>query len=78
MRLANLNEFRRMVFTLESAPSVRTLRAQIDGGKIPGGMIQGGRYYVDLDAYDTATQLRAGLLARQRELSGNPLLQGLL
>ena len=78
MRLAKLTEFRSMVFTPESAPSVRTIRLQIDQGKIPGGMVQGGRYYVDLDAYDVATNLRAGLLARQRELSRDPLLEGLL
>ena len=78
MRLAKLTEFRRMVFTPESAPSVRTLRVQIDQDKIPGGMMQGGRYYVDLDAYDLATNMRAGLLARQRELTSNPLLEGLL
>ena len=78
MRLANLTEFRRMIFTPDSAPSFCTLRVQIKKKTLPGGLVQGGRYYVDLDAYDRAQNLRAGLLAKQRELSSNPLLDGLL
>ena len=76
MRLAKLREFRRLVYSPQSAPSLTTLRARI--WEIPGGTIQWGRYYVDLDEYDRATGLRAKLEASQRELAKNSLLEGLL
>ena len=78
MRLAKLSEFRRLIYTPESAPTPETLRAQIDARKIPGGTVMNGRYFVDLDEFDRATNLRAGIAERQRERSRNPLLQGLL
>ena len=76
MRLAKLSEFRRLIFTPDSAPKLDTLRAKID--KIPGGTIQAGRYYVDLDEYDRATNLRMGIEAKRAELAKNPLLDGLI
>jgi hypothetical protein len=75
MRLGKLTEFRSLVFTPDSAPTLATLRARID--EIPGGTIQLGRYFVDLDEYDRATKLRASIDARQRELAAAPELQGL-
>ncbi|HEX5461867.1 MAG TPA: hypothetical protein VFX20_18025 [Steroidobacteraceae bacterium] len=78
MRLAKLSEFRRLIYTPESAPSDSTLRRRIDKGLIPGGTTQQGHYYVDLDDYDRATKLRARLTAQQAELAKNPLLAGLL
>jgi len=76
MRLAALAEFRRLVYTPESAPAPSTLRRNIE--KIPGGQRIGGRCYVDLDAFDRATNLREGIRAREQELAENPLLDGLL
>lgn len=78
MRLAKLSEFRRLVYTPESAPSDSTMRRRIDKGQVPGGIVQQGHYYVDLDEYDRATKLRARLTAQQAELARNPLLAGLL
>lgn len=78
MRLANLNEFRRIFFTPESAPSTCTLRRRIEKEEIPGGQIICGRYYVDLDEYDRALNVRKGLAARQSALASHPLLEGLV
>lgn len=78
MRLASLNEFRGMVYTPESAPSLRTLRARVRAGKIAGGRTEGARYYVDLDEYDRAHQLRAAVGARQSELRRDELLARLV
>lgn len=78
MRLAKLSEFRRLVYTPLSAPSDSTMRRRIDKGQVPGGTVQQGHYYVDLDEYDRATKLRARLTAQQAELARNPLLAGLL
>lgn len=75
MRLASLNEFRGMVYTPESAPS---LRSRVRAGKIAGGRTEGARYYVDLDEYDRAHQLRAAVGARQSELRRDELLAGLV
>lgn len=75
MRLAKLSEFRRMVFAEGSAPSLNTLRTRIRD--IPGGRIEMGHYYVDLDEYDRATRLRERLAAEQAELERNPLVAGL-
>lgn len=78
MRLAKLSEFRRLIYAPGSAPKMQTLRRWIDAGKIPGGTIHVGRYYVDLDEFDRATNLRAGIAARLAELEKDPLLDGLL
>lgn len=78
MRLAKLSEFRRLIYTPASAPSDSTLRRRIDKGQVPGGTIQQGHYYVDLDEYDRATKLRARLTARLTELEHHPLLADLL
>ena len=77
MRLAKLSEFRRLVYTPDSAPSERTLRARIRAGKVPGGKLDAGHYCVDLDAYDSATRLRRGLAERLSELERDPLLADL-
>ena len=76
MRLAKLSEFRRPVYSPHSAPSMRTLRAHIQ--EIPGGIVEAGHYYIDLDEYDRAHALRAGIAARRTELAKDPLLEGLI
>jgi len=54
VRLARLSEFRRNYFTEKSAPSVRTLRDQIENNMVPGGYKDPtGRYWVDLDTYES-------------------------
>lgn len=78
MRRASLKEFRELVYTPRSAPAMATLRARIDAGKIPGGGIEAGRYYVDLDAFDRATNLSNDLEARRQALMKSPVLEGLI
>lgn len=78
MRLAKLSEFRDLVYTAQSAPSVETLRRRVHKGLIPGGRIDHGRYYVDLDEYNRATNLRSRLCSEQAELAQNPFLAGLV
>lgn len=78
MRLAKLTEFRRLFYTPESAPALSTLRVRIADQELPGGRIEGGRYYVDLDEYDAATRTSLKLAERRRQLSEDPALQGLL
>ncbi len=78
MRLAKLSEFRSLFYTPTSAPAESTLRRRIDRGLIPGGTVDAGRYYVDLDEYARATNLKARLRAEEKELEQNPLLKDLL
>jgi hypothetical protein len=76
MRLAKLSEFRRLFYTPDSAPSLATLRSRID--EIPGGRKMSGHYYVDLDEFDRANDLRKAVDDRQAELKREPLLEGLI
>lgn len=76
MRLASLKEFRSLVYSPDSAPTIDTLRARLD--KIPGGRRDGKRCYVDLDEYDRATNLSAQVMAKRDRLAKNPALKGLL
>lgn len=74
MRLASLKEFRKLVYTPDSAPAMSTLRGRIDAGKIPGGGIEGRTYGVDMQQFRAANNphdwplpqqyrmLRAGLV----------------
>lgn len=78
MRLAKLTEFRRLVYTPDSAPSVETLRRRIDRCQIPGGRKEGSRYWVDLDVFDSVTHFRAGLETKRRQLAAHPALEGLI
>ena len=78
MRLAKLSEFRRVIYTPESAPARKTLRRRIDAGKLPGGLVQNGHYYVDLDEFDHVTGLRQKACERKAELEAEPLLAGLI
>lgn len=78
MRLAKLSEFRRMIYAEGSGPSLTTLRIRINSNEIPGGRIEHGHYYVDMDEYDRATGLRSSLAAQQAEAAKDPLLAGLI
>lgn len=77
MRLAKLSKFRDLIYAEGSAPSLNTLRARINSKQIPGGVVEHGKYYVDLDEYDRCTGLRDRLVEEQAELSRNPLVAGL-
>ena len=77
MRLAKLSKFRELIYVEGSAPSLNTLRARINSKQIPGGRVECGKYYVDMDEYDRATNYRERLVAEQAELASNPLVAGL-
>ena len=77
MRLAKLSKFREMVYAEGSAPSLNTLRTRINSKQIPGGRVDCGKYYVDMDEYSSATGLRDRLASEQEELARNPLVAGL-
>lgn len=51
MRLANLQEFRRMFYTPDSAPTASTLKRRIKAGQIPGGGFDGSTYVVNVDQF---------------------------
>lgn len=76
MRLMSLRAFRAMVYCPDSAPSLRTLRERIDD--IPGGCVQLGRYYVDMDVYDAQGHLRRQTEQAIAALRQDPVLEGLL
>jgi hypothetical protein len=76
MRLAKLTEFRKLVYSPNSAPCLNSLRSRIS--RIPGGTILDGRYYVDLDEFDRANGLRSGIADQQQTLAKNSLLEGLI
>ena len=76
MRLATLAVYRRMVYVEGCAPTLVTLRKRIK--EIPGGRVEFGRYYVDLDENDRATGLLSDINARIAELEKSPLLKGLI
>lgn len=76
MRLANLTEFRNLVFSPRSVPCLNTLRARIK--TIPGGALLHGRYYVDLDEFNRVTGLRADIENKLQTLTRNPRLDGLI
>lgn len=78
MRLLKLSQYRAQFFALGSAPSMATLRRQIDRKELTGGTIHGGHYYIDLDVLDAETNLRAGIAARQDALAQHQALQGLV
>jgi hypothetical protein len=75
MRLATLAAYREMVYAEGSAPTLVTLRKRIK--EIPGGRIELGRYYVDLDVNDRANNLSSGIQSRLDELLNDPLLKAM-
>lgn len=76
MALMKLSKYRNVAYTADSRPCMATLRKNIH--KIPGGQVIDGHYWVDMDANERQTNLRAGLLANQRVLAQDPRLQGLI
>lgn len=78
MRLAGLKEFRNLVYSPDSAPSVTTLRNRVRNGEIPGGLYDGTHYWVDLDKFDRETSLHQSLHERRKSLEQLPELEGLI
>lgn len=78
MRLCTLKAFRSLIYAPGSEPSMATLRAKVGAGKVPGGQVDGGRYYVDLDEFDRRTGTSDKLRGDIRELEKTPELEGLL
>ena len=76
VRLATLAVYRRMAYVDGCAPTLVTLRKRIKD--IPGGRIEAGRYYVDLDENDRVNGLRSDINARIARLEASPLLEGLI
>jgi hypothetical protein len=76
MRLIKLSKFRALICAPGGGPTVRTLRKQIH--QIPGGRVELGRYWVDLDEYDRVHDLRGQLARREKELAEDPRVAGLL
>jgi hypothetical protein len=76
VRLIKLVEFRRVVYSPESAPSMNTLRKKFD--HIPGATILHGQRYIDMDEFDRVHGLRAKVATRIAEIESDPLLKGLV
>jgi len=75
MKLATLEEYRRIAYAEGSAPTIVTLRRRIK--EIPGGCITMGRYYVDLDKNRRVNDLAATTQFELDELMKNPLLKAM-
>jgi hypothetical protein len=76
MKLATLDQYRKLIYATGSEPSLSTLRRRIND--IPGGRVDLGRYYVDLDASDKVHQLANELQEHRIASKHDPLLAGLL
>jgi len=76
MRLVTLAQYRKLVYAEGSAPALKTLRLRIKD--IPGGRLELGRFYVDLDEYDRIHHLRSGVMETRARLIKDPLLKGLI
>jgi hypothetical protein len=78
VKLATLSEFRKHIFTPESAPSLSTLRRWVDRGALAGGRVTAGKYFVDLDKWDTEEADRRELVERMQKLAKSSVLKGLI
>jgi hypothetical protein len=76
MRLATLAEYARLVYAEGSAPTLKTLRLRIRD--IPGGRVELGRYYVDLDANDEANHLIKGAQSKLDRVKSDPRFKGMI
>ena len=76
MALMKLSKYRELAYAPGSRPCMNTLRKNIH--KIPGGQVIDGHFWVDMDENDRQTNMRAGILASQRELAKDPRLSGLI
>jgi hypothetical protein len=77
MRLASIKAYRSSFFAPDSAPTIATIRAQAKDGTLPG-VLQGGRWYIDLDELDRRMGVTAKLDQQQKALLASPDLEGLV
>lgn len=77
MRLATLAVYRDMVYVDGCAPTLVTLRKRVKSKAIPGGRIEAGRYYVDLDENDRVNNLAGSIQSRLDELLNDPLIKAM-
>ena len=75
MRLATLAVYRQLVYAEGSAPALKTLRNRIKD--IPGGRIELGRYYVDLDVNRQAQRIASAAQNRLDEIMNDPLIKAM-
>jgi hypothetical protein len=78
MKLATLEKYVALVYAPGSAPSLSTLRRRIRKSEVPGGVLDMGRYYVDLDASDKVRQVASDLEVFRAKSKKNPNLAGLI
>jgi hypothetical protein len=75
MRLATLAEYRRLVYAEGCAPTLKTLRLRIKD--IPGGRVELGRYFVDLDVNDRVNHIARAAQSRLDEIMNDPLIKAM-
>jgi hypothetical protein len=75
MRLATLAVYRQLVYAEGSAPALKTLRHRIKD--IPGGRVELGRYYVDLDVNRQAQRIASAAQNRLDEIMNDPLIKAM-
>jgi hypothetical protein len=78
MRKIKIADFRTKFYVEGSGPSLSALRVYIRANKLPGGLIEYGHYYVDLDEYEVGYNLRTDMIRQLVEASRNPRLKGLI
>ena len=76
MRLATLAEYRRLVYVKGSEPTLKLLRRRIN--EIPGGRVELGRYYVDMDANDEVNKVDKAVHAKADRFRNDPRLRGMI
>jgi hypothetical protein len=75
MRLATLAKYRRLVYAEGSEPTLQTLRRRIN--QIPGGRVELGRYFVDLDVNERAQSAARDAQLRLAEILNDPLIKAM-
>jgi hypothetical protein len=75
MKLATLSTYRRLVYAEGSGPTLKTLRLRIKD--IPGGRVELGRYFVDLDVNDRVNRIARAAQSRLDEIMNDPLIKAM-
>jgi hypothetical protein len=75
MKLVSLAEYRRLVYADGSGPNLKTLRRRIRD--IPGGRIELGRYFVDIDANERLRVVGHDAQVRLTEIMNDPLMKAM-
>lgn len=64
-----------MVYAEGCAPTLKTLRLRIKD--IPGGRVELGRYFVDLDVNDRVNRIARAAQSRLDEIMNDPLIKAM-